>query len=206
MRLAIVPRSNEFYGLFAEAGANALAAARLVEQRFREFPDTEVEQGRVKDLEHEGDRLTGDLIALLNTQYVTPIDREDIFDLALAIDDVVDHIEQASDLLGLYKIEGAMEQALEQCRILAQATESLAAALAELRGLRGTHRHTAAIKRLEDEGDRVVRDAVAALFENEEISPLVVIRWKDVFEALEAAIDACETVAHLIGNVVLKNT
>jgi uncharacterized protein len=205
MRLAIAPRTNEFYGLFAEAGANALEAARLVEQRFREFPETQIEQGRVKDLEHEGDRLTADLIELLNRQYVTPIDREDIFDLARAIDDVVDHIEQASDLLGLYKIEGTMEQALEQCRILVQSTESMAAALAELRGLTGTHRHTAAVKRLEDEGDRVVRAAVAALFENEQISPLIVIRWKDLFEALEQAIDACETVANLIGNVVVKN-
>lgn len=205
MRLTLVPRTTEFYDLFAQAGANALGSARLVEQRFREFPDTSIAQEQVKDLEHEGDRLTAELIRLLNTQYVTPLDREDIFSLAVAIDDVADHIEHASDLLGLYKVEGPMDQALEQCRLLVAATEHLSGALAELRGLRRVEPYLVEVKRLEDEGDRVVRDAIAALFEDEEVSPRVIIRWKDIFEALEEAIDACETVANVLGNIVLKN-
>ena len=205
MRLALVPRTTEFYDLFAQAGANTLAAARRTEQRFREFPDTAVTQTEIKDLEHEGDRLTAEIFRLLNTQYVTPFDREDIYGLARAIDDIVDHIEHASELLDLYKIEAPMEQALDQCRVLSDAAESLAAALAELRGLRKTAQHLPAIKRLEDEGDRIVRDAIAALFEDEDVSPRVIIRWKDIFEALEEAIDACDGAAHLIGNVVVKN-
>jgi predicted phosphate transport protein (TIGR00153 family) len=205
MRLALVPRTTEFYELFAEAGANAVEAARNAEARFREFPDARVAQAEVKDLEHEGDRLTHDIIQLLNTQYVTPFDREDIYDLARAIDDVVDHIEHASDLLGLYKVEGPMEQALAQCRVLVAAAEALAAALGDLRAVKRIPPHLLEVKRLEDEGDRIVRDAIAVLFEDEDVSPRVIIIWKDIFEALEQAIDACETAAHVIGNVVVKN-
>jgi predicted phosphate transport protein (TIGR00153 family) len=205
MRLALAPRTNEFYDLFGEAGLNALETARATEQRLREFPDTSVSHARVKELESEGDRLTHDLIQLLNTQYVTPLDREDIYGLATAIDDVVDHIEHASDLLGLYRIEAPMEQAVEQARVLVSATEALARALASLRTPANTRRHLVEVKRLEDEGDRIVRDAIAALFEDEEVSPRVIIRWKDIFEALEQAIDACDRTANVIGNIVVKN-
>jgi uncharacterized protein len=205
MRLALVPRTNEFYDLFGQAGQNALEAARATEQRLREFPDTSVSHELVKELESEGDRLTHDVIQLLNTQYVTPLDREDIYALATAIDDVVDHIEHASDLLGLYRIEGPMEQAVEQGRVLVAATEALARALATLRTQERVRQQLVEIKRLEDEGDRIVRDAIAALFENEDVSPRVIIRWKDIFEALEHAIDACDRTAHVIGNIVVKN-
>lgn len=206
MRLSLVPRREDFYGVFAELGRNAHATALLVEERFRGFPDAAVDHGKVKDLEHEGDRLTAELYQLMNTQYVTPFDREDIHDLARAIDDVVDHLDHASDLLGLYRVEATMEQALEQCQLLVGATEHLAAALANLRGLSGLQAHLAAIKRREDDGDRVVRDAVAALFEDDDISPRLIIQWKDIFDALEDALDACDTAGHRIGNIIVKNT
>ena len=205
MRLSLVPKTTEFYDLFTAAGANAVETARLAERRFREFPDTDVDQEQVKALEHEGDRLTREIITLLNTQYITPIDREDIYALASAIDDVVDNIENASELLGLYKIESSMEQAIEQCRVLVGAAETLAQALAELRHVKGVDRYLVGLKQLEDEGDRILRDALAALFEDEDVSPRVIIRWKDIFEALERAIDSCETAAHVVGNVVVKN-
>jgi predicted phosphate transport protein (TIGR00153 family) len=205
MRLALVPKTTEFYDLFTQAGENALATARKAETRFRSFPETTISQEEIKALENQGDDLTQQIIVLLNTQYITPFDREDIYELAKAIDDVVDFIENASDLLGLYRIEGPMEQALEQCRVLVDAAENLAFALAELRSVRQVERHLVKVKRLEDEGDRIVRDAIAALFENDGVSPLTVIRWKDIFEALEDAIDACETAADVLGNIVVKN-
>src|SRR5438105_9808592 len=164
MRLALVPRSSEFYGLFAEAGANAVLAARQAEALFRDHPDSTGTHADVKAIETEGDRITREIIRLLNTQYVTPFDREDIYGLAGAIDDVVDHIEHACDLLGLYRIEATMEQSLEQCRVLVAAAEALAAALSKLRGLKGAEEDLIEVKRLEDEGDRIVRDAIAALF------------------------------------------
>jgi predicted phosphate transport protein (TIGR00153 family) len=204
MRLSLVPRTSEFYDLFNAAGQNALEAARQVDARFRSFPEREVRQAEVKELENRGDELTRQIIELVNTQFITPFDREDIYELAKAIDDVVDFIENASDLLTLYKIEQPMGQSLEQCRVLVAAAENLAQALAELRGLRNIERYLVAIKNLEDEADRIVRGAIASLFENH-VDPIEVIRWKDIFEALEDAIDACETAADVVGNIVVKN-
>jgi uncharacterized protein Yka (UPF0111/DUF47 family) len=205
LRLSLVPRTNEFYDLFTKAGANALDAARLVEQRFREHPTSSVTQANVKAAEHQGDTITRDLIQLLNTQYVTPFDREDIYQLATSVDDVVDHMDEASDLLELYGIESPTRQAIEQCRILVGAAEHMATALRELKGMHGVQKELIALKELEDEGDRIVRDAIADLFRDPRIDPLIVIRWKDIFEALEDALDACETAANVIGNVVVKN-
>jgi uncharacterized protein Yka (UPF0111/DUF47 family) len=204
VRLSLIPRQQEFYGLFAELGRNAHETALLVLERFVAFPDG-LDHGKVKDLEHEGDRLTAELYHLMNTQYVTPFDREDIQNLARAIDDVVDHAERASELLGLYRVEAPMEQAIEQCRLLVGATEHLSAALGNLRNMRGIQRHIAGIKSREDDGDRVVRDAVAALFEDENISPRLIIQWKDIFETMEDALDACDTSGHMLSNIVVKN-
>jgi uncharacterized protein len=205
VRLGFVPRTDEFYELFSRAGANALEAARLAETRFREYPSSSVSQADVKRIETIGDGITHDLIQLLNTQYVTPFDREDIYELATALDDVVDHIEEASDLLELYRVEQPTKQAIEQCRILVAAVERLADALSRLKGLKRVQVALVELKRLEDDGDRVVRDAIASLFHDDRIDPLVVIRWKDIYDSLEAALDACETAANVLGNVVVKN-
>jgi predicted phosphate transport protein (TIGR00153 family) len=205
MRLALIPHADEFFGLFTEAGANAVQAARQAEVLFREHPESSVTHADIKAIEHEGDRITREIIRLLNTQYVTPFDREDVYGLAGAVDDVVDHIEHACDLLGLYRIEATMAQSLEQCRVLVGASEALAAALAKLRNPKDVEPDLVEVKRLEDEGDRVVRDAIAALFEDEDVSPRSIIRWKDIFEALEDALDACERAANVAGNIVVKN-
>jgi uncharacterized protein Yka (UPF0111/DUF47 family) len=205
MRLALVPRPTEFYDLFTRAGANALDAARKAEVRFREHPNSSVTQADVKASEHAGDRITHDIIQLLNTQYITPFDREDIYQLATAIDDVVDHIDEATDLLDLYGVESTAKQAIEQCRILVAAVEHLSAALAGLKTRKRVQEDLEALKALEDDGDRVLRDAIADLFRDPRVDPLVVIRWKDIFEGLEDAIDACETAANLVGNVIVKD-
>ncbi len=206
MRLSLVPRTNEFFDLFRRAGENALEAARLAERRFREWPNASVTQEDVKAVETAGDAITRDLIQLLNTQYITPFDREDIYQLATEIDDVVDYVEEATDLLGLYGIESPTRHAVEQCAILVAAVEELSLALGNLKSLRGVEEHLVKLKRLEDDGDRVAHDAIAALFRDNRIDPLIVIRWKDVYEALEKALDACETAAHVIANIAVKNT
>ena len=205
LKLSLVPRTTAFYDLFTRAGANALETARLVERRFLEYPNSTVKHADVKEAEHEGDLITRDLFQLLNTQYITPFDREDIFALATSVDDVVDHMDEASDLLDLYGVESPTRQAIEQCRILAGAAAHLAAALEELKGMRGVERELVALRTLEDEGDRVLHDAIADLFRDPRIDPLIVIRWKDIFEALEDALDACETAANVLGNIVVKN-
>jgi predicted phosphate transport protein (TIGR00153 family) len=204
MRLAFVPKTTEFYDLFTRAGENMLETARLVERRFAEFPADTVRQSEVKALESKGDDLTREILELLNTQYVTPFDREDIYELAKSIDDVVDYMDNASDLLGLYKVESRLDASLEQCKVLVESSEHLSRALADLKHLRRAEQYVVKVKSLEDEGDRIVRSGIAGLFENE-TDALSVIRWKDILEALEDAIDSCETAADLVGNIVVKN-
>jgi predicted phosphate transport protein (TIGR00153 family) len=205
VRFSLTPRTSEFYALFARAGENALEVARLVERRFREHPNSGVTQEQVKAAETAGDAVTRELVQLLNTQYMTPFDRDDIFMLATEVDDVVDELEEASDLLGLYGIEMPTRHAVEQCTILTKAVGQLAIACDNLKGMHGVQQALVELKRLEDEGDRVHRDALAALFRDERIDPLIVIRWKDVYDGLERALDACETAGNTIGNIVVKN-
>ena len=205
MRFSLAPRTSEFYSLFGQAGGNALETARLVERRFREHPSSGVTQEQVKAAETEGDTITRDLVGLLNTQYVTPFDREDIYLLATEIDDVVDYLEEASDLLGLYGVEMPTRHAVEQCGVIVKACEQLAFACENLRGMRGVQEALVELKSLEDQGDQILRDALAALFRDSGIDPLIVIRWKDIYEALERALDACETAANVVANIVVKN-
>lgn len=205
MRISLTPRTSEFFTLFGKAGENALQVSRLVERRFREHPNSGITQEQVKQEETEGDAITRDLITLLNTQYVTPFDRDDIYMLATEIDDIVDYLEEASDLLGLYGVEMPARHAVEQCRIIVRACEQLATACDNLKGMRGVQEALVQVKAYEDEGDRVLRDALAALFRDEGIDPLIVIRWKDIYEALERALDACETAANVIANILVKS-
>jgi uncharacterized protein Yka (UPF0111/DUF47 family) len=205
MRISLTPRTSEFFTLFGKAGENALEVSRLVERRFREHPNSGITQEQVKAEETTGDSITRELITLLNTQYVTPFDREDIYSFATEVDDIVDYLEEASDLLGLYGVEMPTRHAVEQCGIIVRACEQLAIACDNLKGMRGVQEALVQVKLFEDEGDRVLRDALAALFRDEGIDPLIVIRWKDIYEALERALDACETAANVIANIVVKS-
>ena len=193
------------YALLAQAGENALEIALKVERRFREYPGTAVSQDDVKELEHAGDQIVSDLIRSVEAQFVTPYDREDIVALAFAIDEVPDTIENASELLGLYGVESPTRQSLELCALHVRATRELATLLGKLRHLRGSAPEIRAIKAIEDEADRVARAARAGLFKDDRIDPGIVIRWKGIYEALEDAVDACDTAANRIGNILVKN-
>jgi predicted phosphate transport protein (TIGR00153 family) len=193
------------FDLLARAGENAVATAKAVEQRFREYPASSVSQDDVKELEHEGDRLVSETLRCINAQFVTPYDREDLVTLAFAVDEVPDKIENAAELLGLYGVESPTRQSLELCGLLVRATEELSTLLRRLRGLRGSAEEIRRIKEIEDEADDVARAARASLFKDDRIDPVIVIRWKDIYESLEDAVDACETAAHRIGNILVKN-
>jgi uncharacterized protein len=198
------PREREFFDLFEEASANIVRAADLLERMLDAWPDHGEMARDVVVCEQEGDRITHDIIQRLNTTFVTPIDREDIFALASGMDDIVDFIEEVADYLGLYRIEAPMEQAQQLARILHEATRQIAGAVPRLRTFRDINHYTVEIHRLENEGDRVVRQSLASLFERG-IDPMLVIRWKDVFERLEDAIDACEGTANILQGIVIKN-
>jgi uncharacterized protein len=197
-------RKREFFDLFEEASANIVRAADLLDQMLSQWPDS---AGLTRDIvicEQDGDRIAHDIHQRLNNRSGTPIDREDVLALTSALDDVVDLIDEVADYLGLYKIEAPMEQAQRMAHILVQATRQIAEAMPRIRDFRDLSEYTVEINRLENEGDRVSRDAIASLFDNGS-DPMVVIRWKDIYERLEEAIDACDHVAHALEGIVLKH-
>lgn len=206
-RLAQVfaPRDRVYFELFEEAGRNIRRAAELLDEMLSGFPDSKALAEDIRDCEHEGDRITHDIIDRLNHTFVTPIDREDILALASALDDIVDFTEEVADYLGLYKIEAPMDQAIKLAAVLRDSSRQIAEAMPRLRGFQDITAQTVEINRLENEGDRITREAIASLFDAG-IDPMVVIRWKDLFERLEAAIDATEHVAHILEGVVIKNS
>jgi predicted phosphate transport protein (TIGR00153 family) len=198
------PKEREFFDLFEEAGANIVRASELLARLLEEWPDHGELAREVRDCEHEGDRITHDIIHRLNQTFVTPIDREDIYALASSLDDIVDFIEEVSDFLGLYRIEATMDKAIEMGQILHQSARAIAGAIPRLRTFKDIHHYTVEVNRLENEGDRVMRDALASLFETG-IDPMLVIRWKDIFERLEDAIDSTESAANILEGIVIKN-
>ena len=198
------PKDREFFDLFEEAAHNSVTAADLLHQMLRAFPDKSELMRDVRICEQAGDRITHDLIRRLNKTFVTPIDREDILALASALDDVVDFTEEVADYLGLYKIEAPMEQAQLLAEVLVQATRQIAEAMPRMRDFQDISHYTVEVNRLDNDGDRIVREAIASLFEAG-IDPMVVIRWKDIFERLEDAIDATEHVANVLEAIVIKN-
>jgi predicted phosphate transport protein (TIGR00153 family) len=204
-RFSLLPRDRTFFDLFIEAGQNTVHAATLLDRMMHRWPEEAGISREILKAEQEGDRITHDIIKRLNTTFVTPIDREDIYGLATQMDDIVDFTEEAADFLGLYKIEAPMEQAGALTKVLVAACEQLAAGLEHLRDFKDLDKYWIEIHRLENEGDRISRDAVASLFSNG-IDPMVVIRWKDMFAVLENAIDATETAAQILEGIVIKNS
>ena len=198
-------RDREFFDLFEEAAQNVVRGADLLDQLLAHFPDRSDLARDIVICEQEGDRIAHDIHHRLNSTFVTPIDREDILELASDLDDIIDLIEEVADYLGLYKIEAPMEQAQQMAHILVQATRQIAEAMPGLRNFQDLSHYTVEVNRLENDGDRTSRHAIASLFDDG-IDPMVVIRWKDIFERLEEAIDACEHVANTLEGIVIKNS
>jgi hypothetical protein len=195
---------REFFDLFERAGMNIVRAAELLDEMLARYPETAHLARDILACEHDGDRLTHDVINRLNQTFVTPIDREDVLQLASALDDIVDYTEEVADYLGLYKIEAPMAQAQRLAGVLRDATRQIAAAIPLIRGFKDISDHMVEVHRLENEGDRITREAIASLFETG-IDPMVVIRWKDIFERLENAIDSTERAAFILEGIVIKN-
>ncbi len=201
----IAPSEREFFDLFDEAAGNIVRAAELLLEMIRDFPEKSDLAREILIVEQEGDRITHDIIKRLNQTFVTPIDREDIYGLASALDDVVDFTEEAADFLILYKVEAPMEQSVRLAEVLVNACRQIAEAMPRMRGFKDISHYTVEVNRLENDGDRISREAMAALFDGG-IDPMVVIRWKDIYERLEQAIDATERVANILEGIVIKNS
>jgi predicted phosphate transport protein (TIGR00153 family) len=204
-RFSLLPRDRTFFDLFIQAGQNSVRAAKLLDEMMHTWPESEGLTREIVIAEQDGDQITHEIIKRLNTTFVTPIDREDIYALATRMDDIVDFTEEAADFLGLYKIEAPMEQAQALTKVLVASCEQLAMGLEKLPSFKDLDKYWIEIHRLENDGDRISRDAVASLFSNG-IDPMVVIRWKDMFAVLEEAIDATETAAQILEGIVIKNS
>ena len=203
-KIRLIPQSREFYTLFDRSAQNLVTTAGLLLDLLEYCPERRDLVDQIKDCEHEGDSVTHDIVQLVNKTFVTPIDGEDIYDLATALDDVCDFMDQVADELNLYGVDEVPPQAIEQAGVIVKAVGKIADAIAQLDGLRDISQLLVDIHTLEDEGDRIVRAATAQLFRGG-LDPLVVIRWKDIHEHLEQAVDACEHSAHVLESIYLKH-
>jgi predicted phosphate transport protein (TIGR00153 family) len=204
-RLRLTPQKQEFFTLYTRASANTVEISRLLVELLERFPSGNGELiRRIKEREHEGDHLTHEVVDLLNRTFVTPFDRDDMYRLAGAIDDVCDNIDEAADNLGTYGVERVPEKAVEQARVIHQAARNLDAAVQRLEGFKDSSAQLIELRRLEDEGDRLVRDAVGELF-NSVDDPIAIIRWKDIHERLEEAVDSLENAADVLEAILVKN-
>ncbi len=196
---------RDFFELFERAGANIDQAARLLDEMLDDYPERRGLAQEILGCEHDGDRLTHEIVQRLNQAVAAPIDREDILQLASALDDIVDYTEEVADYLGLYRIEAPMVQAQRLAGVLRAATAEIVKAIPLVRAFKDISRYTVEVHRLENEADRIVREAIASLFEVG-VDPMVVIRWKDIFERLENAIDSTERAAFILEGIVIKHS
>jgi predicted phosphate transport protein (TIGR00153 family) len=204
-RITLVPQNREFFRLFDQASTNVVEIARALVRLLDEFPTKDEGLLReIKELEHEGDRLTRALVDLLNRTFVTPFDRDDIYQLATAIDDVCDHVDEAAGNIAGYGITEIRPAAREQGQVILRSAQKLDEAVACLEGFKDAGRQLHELRDLEDEGDRLNRDAVSELFSTSD-DPMLVIRWKDIHEQLEEAVDACENAADVLEAILVKN-
>ncbi len=206
MKLKISNRPDAFFGLFSESAENLRIAAELLQDLIGDFRDVDLKAQRIADREHEGDEVTHAIIRLLNTTFVTPMDREDIYQLATALDDVMDAIEAVADLFVLHRIESPLPEMKAQIDVLVLAAGQAEKALAELPKMKREQLepYWIEINRLENEGDRLYRRAIADLFSGEHRA-MDVLKWKEVIENLEEALDGLENVANIIESTVLKH-
>ena len=204
-RINLVPQRKEFFQLFNQASANAVAISRALVDLLAQAPNGSQERIRdIKDLEHEGDRLTHEVVNLLNRTFVTPFDRDDMYRLAGALDDICDHVDEAAGNIVGYGVKEIRPAAKAQGDVILRAASKLQEAVSRLDGFKDSSRQLMELRTLEDEGDRLNREAVSELFRTTD-DAISIIRWKDIHEALEEAVDACENAADVLEAIVVKN-
>jgi predicted phosphate transport protein (TIGR00153 family) len=204
----LLPRDEDFFTLFERHAALTVEGAKQFVNLVVGDQNVRALAARIKEIEHETDVITHTCVERLHTTFITPFDRDDIHRLITRMDDVMDFIESASERLALYELREMTAEVRDLAAVLVRATEEVALAVAGLRNLRRAHtvlEHCIEVNRLENEGDEILRAAVAKLFK-ESTDPLLVMKWKEIYEALENATDRCEDVANIIEGVVLENS
>ena len=204
-RLRLVPRDEGFFELFVKQAQQIEGAAQLLADLLNNFEDVQAKAARLHDMEHEGDETTHTIMRRLNTTFVTPLDHEDIHQLASTLDDVMDHIDAAGDLFVLHKIEVPFPEMKGQADVLIRTAETTRKALQVLPKYSQLSDFWVEINRLENEGDRIYRQATASLFDGN-FKAMDVLKWKEVIDELEAAIDRLEDVANTLEGIALKQS
>ena len=189
MKIRLVPKGHDYFGAFMELAANLESSARLFQRFLSDYDNRKSRAGEILELEHVGDKLVHDVVHQLNNSFITPI---------------LDHIEATADSMILYKVDRPTTQLIRQADIIAEATVVLRRATENIEDRAKVREFVIEINRLENDGDRVVRDAIAELF-NDSMSCTDIIKWKDIYETMESAIDDCEHVANILESIVLKN-
>jgi len=201
----IIPREEAFFAMFKKAAQNALDGAEVLKELLDTFDDVKGKARKIQEIEHKGDTLTHDIVKKLNTTFITPIDREDILALASSIDDVIDLIHGAAYRIALYKLAESTPQAKELGFLILKATRELHRGITRLSTkMEGVFEHCVEVNSLENEADRVSRDAIAHLFDQEK-DPIFILKWKEIYETLETATDRCEDAANVLEGIALKN-
>jgi len=206
MGFRLIPKEESFFELFEKASNNLLEAGRLLVQTMERFDGVVENAQRMERLEHEGDQIIHDIMARLNRTFITPLDREDIHQLASALDDVLDFIEATTERFVLYKVKTVTPFAKELSQVIAKQVEEIHSIMPQLRRLRSQQilQHCIEINRLENAGDRILREAMVVLFDSQ-ANPIDVMKWRELYELMETATDKSEDVAVVIEGIVLKN-
>ena len=201
--MQLIPRDEKFYDLFREQAENILKAAKMLVALFDDFQEVEKQVSEIKFVEHKGDQITHALMMKLNRTFITPFDREDIHALSSALDDVLDLVDAAASRMITYKIKKMTAGAQQLSKVILHGTEIIVKAVAQLNHPQNMLEYCEQLTLLEEEADRIKGECVARLFENS-MDPIEVIKWKEIYEVLEATTDRCEDVADVLESVVLK--
>jgi len=205
--LRLIPRDEKFFDLFRAQAANVVEGARLLKDLLEDYTDVEQKRMKIEKTESVGDEIAHKIMEKLNTTFITPMDREDIHALTSALDDILDYINGTAQRLQLYRVSSITPDAITLANVIlraAEETEALTDSMENYKDIKNLKSRWIEVNRLENEGDKVSRDAIAGLFENE-TDPIEVIKWKELYEHLETAIDKCEDAANIVEAVVLKN-
>jgi predicted phosphate transport protein (TIGR00153 family) len=200
----LIPREVRFFDLFDKQSEHIIRAAAVLHELVHNFADARAKAHAIKEIEHQGDLITHEIVKRLNTTFITPIDREDIHALATRLDDVLDYVEAAAERLVVYRIKEPTSACRAMAEVIVQQTHSMDRAIKCLRTMDpGFHEHAVEVNRLENSADALLRDSLAALFE-EQGDPIEVIKWKEIYETMETVTDRCEDVANVIEGIILK--
>jgi hypothetical protein len=201
---SLIPKEVRFYDLFEQQSQHIIKAAQLLHELIHNFADARAKARAIKEVEHQGDQVTHEIVKRLNTTFITPIDREDIHDLATRLDDVLDFIEAVSERLIVYRIKEPTSDSRAMAEVIVTIAHATDRTIRCLRTMdRGFHEHAVEVNRLENNADALLRDSLAALFEAQP-DPIEVIKWKEIYETMETVTDRCEDVANVIEGIILK--